>query len=238
MSRRHPEKLCICKGISHTLIWGDPRLALSMQEWFLDFVSSPVFTSLVPILDFNLCPKEQESLSWYCDEEILKLSNHFEALLQLNQCVVISIPNESDVLKAYVLPMLTSIDSIDYLQTWFKLFKNKDIMSNCSNVLQIIELLLIMPFSNTKLERIFSWMNQVKTDFHDWLGQKRLETLLLIGEEGPEIKISTLIVILARGIKTKYDGYLLQNHTTIQKKENVHQPQMALWISLVSHFQT
>ena len=81
-------------------------------------------------------------------------------------------------------------------------------------------------------------MNQVKTDFHDWLGQKRLETLLLIGEEGPVIKISTLIVILACGIKTKYDGYLLQNHTTIQKKENVHQPQMALWISLVSHFQT
>ena len=110
----------------------------------------------MPILDFNLCPKEQESLSSYCDEEILKLSNHFEALLQLNQCVVISIPNEWDVLKAYVLPMLTSIDSIDYLRIWLKLFKNKDVMSNYSNVLHIIELLLIMPFSNTKLERMFS----------------------------------------------------------------------------------
>ena len=127
-----------------------------MQERFQDFVSSPVFTSLVLILDFNLCPKEQESLSSYCDEEILKLSNNFEALLQLNQCVVISIPNEWDVLKAYVLPMLTSIDSIDYLRTSLKLFKNKDVMSNCSNVLHIIELLLIMPFSNTKLERMFS----------------------------------------------------------------------------------
>ena len=67
-------------------------------------------------------------------------------------------------------------------------------------------------------------MNQVKTDFHYWLGQKRLETLLLIVEEGPEIKISTQIVILACVIKTKYDGYLLQNHRTIQKKENVCQP--------------
>ena len=131
-----------------------------MQEQFQDFVNSPVFTSLLPILDFNLWPKEQESLSSYCDEEILKLSNHFEALLQLNQCVVISIPNEWDVLKAYVLPMLTSIDSIDYLKTWLKLFKNKDIMSSCSNVLHIIELLLIMPFSNAKLERrMFSQMN-------------------------------------------------------------------------------
>ena len=31
-------------------------------------------------------------------------------------------------------------------------------------------------------------MNRVKIDFRNWLGQKRLETLLRIGEEGPEIK--------------------------------------------------
>ena len=36
-------------------------LALSMQERFQDLVNSPVFTtSLVPILDFHLWPKEQE----------------------------------------------------------------------------------------------------------------------------------------------------------------------------------
>ena len=74
--------------------------------------------------------------------------------------------------------MLTSIDSIDYLHTWLKLFKKKDVMSGCSNVLHIIELLLIMPFSNPKLERMFSQMNQVKTDFRYQLDQKRLETLL------------------------------------------------------------
>ena len=85
-----------------------------MQEQFQDFVNSPVFTSLVPILDFNLWQKEQESLSSYCNEEILQLSNHFEALLQLNQCVVISIPNEWDVLKGYVLPLLTTILSKVY----------------------------------------------------------------------------------------------------------------------------
>ena len=47
-------------------------LALSMQERFQDFVNSPVFASLKSILDFNLWPKEQESRSSYCDEEILK----------------------------------------------------------------------------------------------------------------------------------------------------------------------
>ena len=130
-----------------------------MHNRFQDFVNSPACTCLVPILDFNLWPKEQESLNSCCDEKILKLSDYFEALLQLNQYVVISIRNEWDVLKAYVLPMLTSIDSIDYLQTWLKLFKNKDVMSSCSNVLRITEPLLIMPFSNAKLERMFSQMN-------------------------------------------------------------------------------
>ena len=61
-------------------------------------------------------------------------------------------------------------------------------MSSCSNVLHIIELLFITPFPNAKLERMFSQMNRVKTDFHNRLGQKRLETLLQIGGEGPEIK--------------------------------------------------
>ena len=50
--------------------------------------------------------KRTRILSSYCDEEILKSSNHFQALLQLNQCVITSIPNEWDVLKGYVLQML------------------------------------------------------------------------------------------------------------------------------------
>ena len=140
----------------------------------------------------------------------MKLSNHFEALLQLNQCVVISIPNEWDVLKAYVFTILTSIDSIDYLQTWSKLFKNKDVMSSCSNVLHIIELLFITPFPNAKLERMFSQMNRVKTDFHNRLVQKRLETLLRIGGEGPEIKGFEPDCYISMCIKTKYDGCRLK----------------------------
>ena len=39
------------------------HLALSTQERFQDFVNSPALTSIVLILDFNLWPKEQESLS-------------------------------------------------------------------------------------------------------------------------------------------------------------------------------
>ena len=181
----------------------------------------------MPILDFNFWLKEQESPSSYCDAEILKLSNHFEALLQLNQCVVISIPNEWDVLKAYVLSMLTSIDSIDYLQTWSKRFKNKDVMSSCSNILHIIEL-LITPFSNAKLKRMFSQINRVKTDFRNRLDQKRLGTLLRIGEEGPEIKDFDPDCYINMWYQDKVQRVSAAKPHNYLKKENLRQPQMAL----------
>ena len=47
-----------------------------------------------------------------------------------------------------------------------------------------IEILSITPFTNAKLERIFSRMNRVKTNFHNRLSIERLENCLRISEEG------------------------------------------------------
>ena len=65
---------------------------------------------------------------------------------------------------------------------------HKDIQASCSNVLHIIEFLLITPFTSAKLERIFSRLNHIKTDYCNRLGQEQLEHLLRIGEEGLEIE--------------------------------------------------
>ena len=53
-------------------------------------------------------------------------------------------------------------------------------------------MLLITPFSNRKLERMFSRMLRVKNDSQNKLGCDRLEALLRISEEGPSIEILTL----------------------------------------------
>ena len=74
------------------------------------------------------------------------------------------IPAEWDVLKQFVSPIVASTVKVDYLEVWAKIFTNMDVKASCSNVLHIIELLLIIPFTNAKLERIFSRMNRVKTD--------------------------------------------------------------------------
>ena len=49
----------------------------------------------------------------------------------------------------------------------------------------IPELLLIHPFSNAKVERMFSRMSRVKTDWRSRLTRQNLDALLRIGEEGP-----------------------------------------------------
>ena len=57
----------------------------------------------------------------------------------------------------------------------------------CPNVLMIFELLMVVPFTNAKVERMFSRMARVKTDWRNRLGRDRLDALLRIGEDGPEM---------------------------------------------------
>ena len=82
--------------------------------------------------------------------------------------------------------MISSWEKIDYLEVWRKIFTSTD-KESYQNVLHIIELLPITPTTNAKLERNFSRMNCVKTDWCNHLSRERLENNLQIGE-GVSIK--------------------------------------------------
>ena len=69
-----------------------------------------------------------------------------------------------------------------------KIIFNDDIIKECRNALDIFEIMLICPFSKAKLERIFSGMNRVKTDWKNQLSRERLDMLLHIGEDGPQVQ--------------------------------------------------
>ncbi len=83
------------------------------------------------------------------------------------------------------MPIVVNDKSAKYLDVWKKIFINADVKRECRNVLDIIEILLVTPFSNAKLERMFSRMARVKCDWRNRLSQDRLDALLRIGEEGP-----------------------------------------------------
>ena len=83
---------------------------------------------------------------------------------------------------------VSGLKDVNYLEVWAKLLTNKSVKEDCSDVLHVIELLLITPFTNAKVERMFSRRSSLK--------QERLDHLLRIGEEGvpltefnPEIAI-------------------------------------------------
>ena len=75
-----------------------------------------------------------------------------------------------------------------YLDIWEHIFTNKETVKQCDNIWHLIKILLITPFSNGKLERMFSRMLRVKNDWRNKLGRDQLEALLRISEEGPSIE--------------------------------------------------
>ena len=84
--------------------------------------------------------------------------------------------------------MLVSLNQVKYLEIWSIILMNNNLKNECSDMLHIIELLLITPFTNAKLEHMFSRMNCVKTDWRNRLERDRLDSCLRIGEEGKSIE--------------------------------------------------
>ena len=152
---------------------------------FDDLKKNPIYDNLIPILDIETWPEDEESLMTYgesCIEELV------ESLKPILTCNVENIPSQWISLKQRVCDIKKGCTTkLNYLDVWQKLFVNESVKSECSDVLHIIELLLITPFTNAKLERMFSRMNRVKTDFRNRLSRERLENCLRISEEGCEI---------------------------------------------------
>ena len=161
------------------------KLGITMENRFSSMMASPIFENLVTILDTSLWPEEEDRLLDYGDESINALVDHFRSLIE-KKCNVAQIPSEWDRLKLSLSPKLKAGEK-DYLKVWKEAFLNEGLQEECKNVLNIIEILLITPFTNAKIERVFSRMNRLKTDSRNRLGQARLETQMRVGEEGVSI---------------------------------------------------
>ena len=76
-----------------------------------------------------------------------------------------------------------SLAGVLYLVTWQKIFMAPR-SKGSSDILLMIRILFTVPVSNAKLERIFSKLKRVKTNFRCSLGVKGLENILRIMQEG------------------------------------------------------
>ena len=143
-------------------------------------VTDKLFNALVKILDTEVYPEEGVD-DGYGLNEVRLLVERFDVLLNANGCDVTKIESEWADVKEMVVT--TGLRGNKYIDAWAKLFtssKKKDL----SNILHLLEILLVVPISNALLERMFSTMNRVHTDWRNCLGEKRVENLLRICEEG------------------------------------------------------
>ena len=109
----------------------------------------------------------------------------FKELLLRNNCQLENILPEWTVLKSYMMPIIKNNLKAKYLDIWKIIFNDDNIIKECRSALDIFEIILICPFSNAKLGRMFSRMNRIKTN---WRNRLSREGLLRIGEDGPQVK--------------------------------------------------
>ena len=79
--------------------------------------------------------------------------------------------------------------NILYLDIWKRVFTNSELKSECKNVLHLFEISFVMPFTSAKLERMFSQMLRVKSDWRNQFTRDHLNSLLQINEEGGSLKM-------------------------------------------------
>ena len=131
------------------------------------------------------------------NDAIRKICEHFKELCVKNGCNMTTVPGEWLMLKTQVVLIVENQgkSNIKHLEVWEKVFQCKDEKEDCSNILHMIELMLIVVFTNTKLERLFSRVNRVKTDLRNQLSWNHLDVCFRIVEEGAAVDTFNLYTV-------------------------------------------
>ena len=180
------------------------NICTKVEQRFSSFVESVAFSNILLLLDTKSWPKDD--FVSFGNRKINKLTDHYMALLKKNGCVVTKIPCKWTCLKTYIFPILHNSPNESYLEIWHRTFTNNEEMAECQNIMHIFQILMIVPFMNTIVEHLFSRMNRVKTDFRNRLSRSRLDTCLLVREEGPSIKyLFSIALSIVAGQRRKDD---------------------------------
>lgn len=131
------------------------KLSSCVEGRFADLNVNVIFKHLLIILDVSVWPTENRTnLTSYGDIAIEELVVFLKSLLQRNGCKVELISTQWDVLKSRVCDMIVDFREVKYLDVWSKVFTNISLKDQCTDVLHVINLLLITPFTNAKVERM------------------------------------------------------------------------------------
>lgn len=179
---------CRCgsyRGVELSDTHAEERLKSSREPLIHDIVAcldERFQTDTILMAMCKLDPKHwPEDLTEYGNEEVLLLLEHFKEIMAKHSCDVESVMAEWTRLKKVVNRNYRGLKWeglwAQILRVWSEEFPN---------VLHIIEIIQVMPMSTSKVERAFSLLNRVKTDWRINLNTATVEDLMFISLEGPE----------------------------------------------------
>ena len=118
----------------------------------------------------------EESFENFWDVKLqMLLVHHFREILLKRNCEIDLFNAERQV---SMVPLIKNNKALPYLDIWKRVFTNSELTSKCRNNLHILKILLFMPFTNAKLERIFWRMLRVKSNWRNQLTRDHLESFL------------------------------------------------------------
>lgn len=166
------EKVILTK--QHDLIG---KLINCMEERFGDLTENEVL-KCASIFD----PANWNDSDKYGFDEVNYLVNHFKEVLQTNNCITENIQKQWQDLKYYVRKYHPTSS---FLNLWEKIFTFRG--EEYKDFLHLAEIILVLPFSTSIIERMFSVMKRVKSDWRTSLNEDTLCALLRINAEGPAL---------------------------------------------------
>lgn len=180
--------LQLCDDKRGTLI---DSVTSCIERRYDSFEKDPVISACRTILNCPHWPRDDNvALADYGNEEIAMIGNHFSDVLVANGCIPNRLLPEWLKLKRHIKRYWqASFGSKGGMSAWKILFETWEETSNdFTNVLHLIQILLVLPVASAHVERCFSLLKRILGDWRLCLGTQTIEKLMHICLDGPPIE--------------------------------------------------
>jgi len=160
------------------------KLKEAMSKRFSDIQDDKQLLGALKLLDTSLWPTEKDSLKAFGVEALDAFVNQFSDLLESNGVDVQLLQGEWSDMKFFWFENMTQMKT--YRDVWkaiFGIHRHK-----FPNLIHVMTVLFLYPVSNAKVERGFSAMGRVKSDWRGRLSTDVLDGLMRITLEGPDVE--------------------------------------------------
>ena len=140
------------------------------------------FFKAIHLLDTKLWPTGKDDLGMFGVAEISIAVDHFKALLKKKNVSFDGVMAERTSFKFY---WLDNMQAYEQGVVWSLLLSHYQ--EKFPNLAPLMNILLVIPVSNAKVERGFSAMHRIKSEWWSSLGEETLDALMRISINGPPL---------------------------------------------------